>query len=263
MHINYCLYQQHNIDALAIYHKWREVEKELILHSRYFSYTFLPQDEDNIKFKSITRKKLEEGLQSGEVTSFSMQNERMQCSPIIHILSVQDKREFGKIASVDFHLPDCCVNTKARQKILEAFVQYLHPTYGFVQKLEDPLESLYYHYQPVSSAPFGNERENFVDYMKEHDFIEKPRMLYTVNYLTQAQLDYAEGGIRLRDFIDKTLSEKALQALDNGLYKLCIKEAQLVELNDIFGKAGFLVNWWDKQQYKQQRDEARKQRRGW
>jgi|GEM_PF-4425972 len=91
------------------------------------------------------------------------------------------------------------------------------------------------------------------------------RILYPLNYLNQTQLNYSVSGIGLYEFIGQTLGEQALKLFNDELYKLSIEEDKPIELNNIFGKAGFLVSWWNETEHRakqqQERAETRERRR--
>jgi len=270
MHINYYLYQIRNFNAKNIYKIFNEIERNLRLKSKcfYFDYKLPPEEADHpgdFDSKKISRKKLEEGFDSGKITAFSMSNFASLNHPEIHIMDATSSDfGFGDISYLKIQFPESHANLIAAESI-EALINYVNPVYGFQHKTENAVDGEGYMFDTGGDRAYRNESVGFQDGLRQRGAtsITKARMLYHVNYLTNHQLDNEVNGVSLREFIHWHIGNNALVALGESVYKLTVDETDLVRLNDVFGRAGFLISWVDADAEKRERDEARRQRRGW
>ncbi|MGX4585873.1 hypothetical protein [Paenibacillus chitinolyticus] len=242
MHVNLYIYQNHNKDTLALYNAAISIERALALEFKNFSYYYLLPKEKadhpgDIGVKSVRRKKLEDGIASGEIKSFNMSNSTDLREQNTYAIYVNDKAH-GGTANISLHFP--CTYICELQAMFENIVSLSRATYAFQIETDSALKGISY---VITSTLYRNERINFSSYLLNNDKISKPRMMYPVNYFTETQLGYSHDGVTLRDFINAYFGADALNALGNDIFNLKIDSEKLSEVNNDFGEAGFLISW--------------------
>jgi len=242
MHVNLYIYQNHNKDSLALYHAVVSFERALALKFKHFDYYYpLPKEKSHhpgdIGVKSIGRKKLEDGIASGEIKSFCMSNATNLREQHTCAIYVNDEAH-GGTTNISLHFPH--KYSCELQAMFESIVDLSRATYAFQIETDSALKGVSY---VIASTVYRNEKSNFSSYLLDHEVISQPRMMYPVNYFTETQLRHSHEGIMFRDFINDYFGADALNTLGTEIFVLKIDSERLSEVNNDFGEAGFLISW--------------------
>ncbi|MFC5406340.1 hypothetical protein [Cohnella soli] len=242
MHVNLYIYQNHNKDVLALYHAAVSIERAFALEFKHFDYYYLlPEEKANhpgdIGVKSVRRKKLEDGIASGEIRSFNMSNSTDLREQHTYAIYVNDESH-GGTTNISLHFPR--KYSYELQAMFENMVDLSRATYAFQIETDSALKGVSYMF---TSTVYRNEKINFSSYLLNNDKISQPRMMYPVNYFTETQLSHSHDAVTFRDFINAYFGADALKSLGTDIFVLKIDFEKLSEVNNDFGEAGFLISW--------------------
>ena len=220
-------------DALTYYKKFCSIFDALNFPIKYhdFSYT-LPTEKANhpgdFSSKKTTKNKLEDGIKSGEIVSFSIANEIYpHNNPDCIVASIKSESHGG--SSLFLIFPDFF----DYQKIHDDVAKMCRPEYGFSEKNLSSSHAILY----TSTTPYKkNERNNF--FIGKSGSIIKPRMVYEENYLSSYQLTP-----ELLHAIEKLSGANALIKIGDDLFKWRVDSQDLDEFNRLLGEQELLISW--------------------
>jgi hypothetical protein len=243
--MNLYIYQNANTETMQLFNLLSDIQRKFSLESKVFDYLYLldPKKADHpgdFKSKSISKKNLELGLRSGEIKSFSISNKADLRDLDTYAIYVNDKIH-GGIYNISMHIPLKIYNDIFYQEI-DNFVTNVSPSYAFQVKTDSALMGVSY---ILSSTVYKNERGNFSSFLLKNENIYLPRMIYPVNYFTDAQMNFESRNIKLKDFIDAEFGKNYLSRLNSSIVKFEINEENLFEINNLFGEAGYLISWME------------------
>ncbi|MBF5006792.1 hypothetical protein [Diaphorobacter caeni] len=242
MHFNLIIYQYRNDDVLRIYQSLHAMGEGFGVVLNKMDYLFkLPLDKSNhpgdFKSKSISNKKLVEGISLGEIDSFSLAN-TTDLRDSDGVFFYVNSTGYGGTSNITVHVP--ISHEELLKQLSVELIKNVEPGYGFCLKTDSALKGVAY---TLASTIYKNERNNFSSYLQKGCLISQPRMIYLQNYFTNNQLNFVSGGVSLRDFVVENFGGGALKPLSDSIFNFDVSDERLVEVNNVFGEAGFLISW--------------------
>lgn len=232
--VGFYAYLTRSGDALDYYEILKIIFEKFNTPIKHYWYTYtLPSDKadhpGDFDSKKITRNKLEEGLKSKEIISFSIANSIYPNNNSDCMVSeVTDNAHGG--SSISLIMPD----SENYQEIHDKIAKSCIPEYAFSTKLPTAYYAILY---TVNTAHRKNEKNNFYPGKSSGD-IKKPRMVYEENYLSSLQLIP-----ELLQAIEKLSGANALVKICDDLFKWSVNPQDLDEFNRLLGEQGLLISW--------------------
>ncbi|HLV24500.1 MAG TPA: hypothetical protein VKY36_06975 [Moheibacter sp.] len=249
MNKNIYLYQPAIIEPIKVYEFLKENLSEIGFKIKLYShYEFLSPEKahhiGDFDLKKLKKAGFEEGIESGIIDSFAVSNHADLSKPDSFVCYLTNEKYVAP-GILSIHLPavkDIENYQTNVQTIFDELIKLVAPIYGFQSKSKTVYKGISY---ALTGSVFENERANFSSYLSGKKKIDKMRMIYEVNYLTNNQLNHKVNGLKLIELIQKQKDLLTMQKLSKTIHKIECPSEHILEINKEFGKSGFLVSWYD------------------